>query len=361
MIEQLIKDSLLTDKTVIIPTLGTLTLTNSDTMEVMFLSYLKFDDKKLTTDYGKIKDCTYIEAKDAIYNWVEKIIEQVKSGKKQPLLDLGTFQLNSEQEIDFISGIVADLQTVETFESEQVSVFVNDDKEIIEETLERPLNEEVIANEPTEVILNAIDENVEESFVEEKEAVEEYQTHKEEQEDILPLSVDTINTSEEQPAKKSKRKLVLAFIIIVLVAASSVFVYLYKAPNKKSISETSEIPVKTEIDHVEKTVIKDETTIQQPPITEENQSEVEVEQKNDEKNIQNNFVENSGLKYYVIVGSFEEQQNADRLVSDLKSKSFDAEIVQSGIYNMVSIGSFETLEEAKSKMQAIGNAWIFTK
>lgn len=361
MIEQLIKDSLLTDKTVIIPTLGTLTLTNSDTMEIMFLPYLKFDDKKLTTDYGKIKECTYIEAKDAIYDWVEKLIEHIKSGNKQSLLDLGTFHLNNEQEIDFVSGIVADLQTVETFEPEPISVLVNKDKETIEESLEKPLNEEAITNEPTEVSLNAIDDGVEKPFMEEKEVVEEYQMHNEEQEDVLPLSVDTINTSEERPAKKSKRKRVLALVVIVLIATSSVFIYLYKTSNKNSVNEASETPVKTEINNIEETTIEDEITIQQPLTTEENHLKEDVEKGGDEKNSQNNFVDNSELKYHVIVASFEEQQNADRLVNNLKSKGFDSKVIPSGVYNMVSMGSFETLEEAKTKMQAIGNAWIFTK
>ena len=76
----------------------------------------------------------------------------------------------------------------------------------------------------------------------------------------------------------------------------------------------------------------------------------------------------TGKTYYIIAGSFEKQMNAERLVQQLKSKGFNAQIADTNKYGMyrVAFEGYGTLTEAKERLYAIRNednaeAWILKK
>ena len=76
----------------------------------------------------------------------------------------------------------------------------------------------------------------------------------------------------------------------------------------------------------------------------------------------------TGKTYYIIAGSFENQVNAERLVQQLKSKGYNAQIADTNKYGMyrVAFEGYGKLSEAKDKLYAIRNdenaeAWILKK
>lgn len=387
--EKLIKDSLLTDKTIIIPTLGTLTLTNSDTMEIMFLPYLKFDDKKLTSNYAEINNCSYTEAKELVYNWVENLIAKVTAGQSQAILDLGSFYLNSEKEIDFSSD--NDIPTSKEDAKEQIehttiediqkeepilepAILIDTPTEIIEEVVadfnintatmsiedtdkEEPINEPITYSE-------IASETIESNIHEEKAPVENIQEEiKKEKSEELP--------NEEHAKKRSKAPVILfSFIGLLLIAGISFYFFsdTFKTNSNKIPSSTSSVEQENvEAQSESMNESEEETTVQseepigeEQPVVEENITQDKSSLAETINTPQSNSA-NESERYYVIVGSFEEQANAERLLSDLKSKQYNSEIIISGSFKMVALTYFSTLSEAQSKVNEIGNAWILKK
>lgn len=114
-------------------------------------------------------------------------------------------------------------------------------------------------------------------------------------------------------------------------------------------------------------------------ISEENSSELEsnanettqvkseldkIELEKQEENIEiidNSKTSNFENGYYVIVGCFHNELYADRLLNNLKSKGYEAEIIKNSEFNMVSIARFTTLIDAQQKNNEMSNSWIFKK
>lgn len=94
--------------TVIIPGLGTLTITNQSTGETMFMSYLKYDDGKLSAYISQKEGCTEEEAKAMISKSVQSILDTVEANKSFSIGDLGSFSKDKNGEIQFVDGEVGE-------------------------------------------------------------------------------------------------------------------------------------------------------------------------------------------------------------------------------------------------------------
>ena len=64
--------------TIIIPGLGALTITNDKTGEVMYMSYLKYDDGKLSAYISEKGNIDNDEAKSQISSYVENILNRLE-------------------------------------------------------------------------------------------------------------------------------------------------------------------------------------------------------------------------------------------------------------------------------------------
>ncbi|MBN9292481.1 MAG: SPOR domain-containing protein [Flavobacteriia bacterium] len=394
--EELIKNYLVSNKTLIIPQLGTLTLTNETTLDIMFLSYLKFDDKKLTEAYSVTKSCSAEEASVIIHRWVEELITDLDNGEKRPISDLGYFYKNSDGDYDFKSEkyptaaaeIIAEEEPVienvpikEEAQPEEKPEPENLTTEILEETI--PVEEtippsavvpDIFAKEEIDDF-SPIEPEQEKSSDQEKEPdVKEvfkeeapYDSHKHNDNQYA-----TENEEEAvRPAKASvlKISLVIAAIIVLLSGVTMVIFY----DNIKHYLPFTEdhhftrAPEKTNSEAIdEEQKINPQENNQEDEITEEAPTEAveeakveEVPVKIPEKTIP---PANNNGEFFVIVGSFGNIENANRLVSDLQSKGYAAEIAanKNGL-NLVSIARFSTLQEAREKTKQLENSWIFRK
>ena len=87
--------------TIIIPGLGALTITNTDTGEIMFMPYLKHDDGKLAAHIAEKEGWEENDAINVISKYVREILSDLDQGKSYDMFQFGTFFKNDDGDIDF--------------------------------------------------------------------------------------------------------------------------------------------------------------------------------------------------------------------------------------------------------------------
>jgi nucleoid DNA-binding protein len=89
---QYLQDLLKETKTLIIPGFGALTITNQSTGEIMFMSYLKFDDGTLVKHVAQVEGVDTDEAKARIAKFVNEMTIVLDSGANFQLKNFGLFK-----------------------------------------------------------------------------------------------------------------------------------------------------------------------------------------------------------------------------------------------------------------------------
>lgn len=118
---QYLQDLLKETKTVIIPGFGALTITNESTGEIMFMSYLKFDDGTLVKHVAQVEGVDTDEAKARIAKFVNEMTIVLDSGANFQLKNFGSFK-KVDGEIAFEKGEGSSSQTVAPVIAEPVVV-----------------------------------------------------------------------------------------------------------------------------------------------------------------------------------------------------------------------------------------------
>jgi hypothetical protein len=146
-------------KTIIIPGLGALTVTNEATGEMMFMSFLKHDDGNLAKYISEKEGMDINDAKNLIAKYVREIQAEVDKGDKYSMYQFGSFskvdgeivfeQWNqgSEQE----TAAETPSAPEETKAEEKVEPIVP-----AAEITPEPKVEEIILNEPTTLVEEAV-------------------------------------------------------------------------------------------------------------------------------------------------------------------------------------------------------------
>ena len=88
-------------KTIILPGLGALTITNPDTKEMMFMPYLKHDDGALAGFIVKEAGISEDEAKKMVADEVHRMLNEIESGKSVPFGNFGSFQKDTDGDVIF--------------------------------------------------------------------------------------------------------------------------------------------------------------------------------------------------------------------------------------------------------------------
>jgi hypothetical protein len=88
-------------KTVIIPGLGALTITNDKTGDIFFMSYLKHDDGKLAEFIASKEGIELIDAKNNLAKYVREIIALLDKGESFDIFNFGKFNKDASGEIVF--------------------------------------------------------------------------------------------------------------------------------------------------------------------------------------------------------------------------------------------------------------------
>lgn len=99
--DKYLQQILLEVNTIIIPGLGALTVTNEKTGETMFMSYLKFDDGKLSAHIAEKEGLSENDAKNLIAKYVRDITAKLDQGQTYDMFRFGRFLKNKDGDVDF--------------------------------------------------------------------------------------------------------------------------------------------------------------------------------------------------------------------------------------------------------------------
>ncbi|MCL2132057.1 MAG: SPOR domain-containing protein [Lentimicrobiaceae bacterium] len=287
------------------------------------------------------------EAKNRIENWVQEVWETVKEDKKQfAVSTLGSFFINLMGRIEFASALDTDISPQSFGLEEFKAALPKPAVEKVPEPLKtgevaKPKQEEVTVakEEPKTVEINAIEEN---SGKEEKNA-------------------------DLQPKKKKKRVGLWIFLIFLLVCTLFVggvyfaFPETFDTYKNKTLELFDDLKAKLTQNEADNTTA--ETDDATETVTENEEKPIESEQietfsEPSQEQTQTTISANT-THYYVIIGSFRENTNADKFLKQKQANYSD--VVNLGIgksgYYMVGIGPYSE-QDAQIKQKEISNAWI---
>lgn len=395
------------ENTVILPGFGAFTVVNRATNELMFMSFMKYNDGTLVNFIAKKEGISAEEAKEKIDNYVAEINAAIDGDGMFKLDQIGVFTKDSAGEVQFSStpGDAAVTAPVVTVVPEpEVIVEIPEEIAPVEEEIHRV--EEVPEEIPVPVeTINAYEEqvteeevevdevdvplvNAEEPVVEIPVVIEENiptpATEDEQWNDDLDLP--PVNYKPERPkqpilekTKKDKKPrrsgTLILMIIALLVTGGAAYVgFNYKdLKDKIPFLASAEKEVKEDMKPVEDIETPEEPVEEIPEeevveeVAEEVAPEVTPEPAKETKptpaaSSANGIRVDKALPIQVIVGSFGEVANANRMVEKLQAQGFPAQII--GVYgglHTVSVASFNSMDEYKanqSQLQSAGAHWV---
>ena len=87
--------------TIIIPGLGALTITDSDSGDIMFMPYLKHDDGELSKYIANKEGMEVNEATNLIAKYVREILNTLDKGESYDMFQFGSFAKDASGDIEF--------------------------------------------------------------------------------------------------------------------------------------------------------------------------------------------------------------------------------------------------------------------
>jgi cell division protein FtsN len=340
-------------KTIIIPGLGALTLTNEEKGEVLFMPYLKFDDGKLTTHISECEGITHQEAHNFVAKCVREIEATLNRGERYDIYQFGRFFKKADGTIAF-----------EKWDDNTPESKYGLTESLVEQSPEIVPTKEQVTNEAVSV----------------QKTYEATETYTEEDQWNDDLDLPPINHAVERPKKpilektkkdrpRKKTNLIIGMSLLLLLIGGILLVAIFYNTTERTIKHIAS-------NAKERLVPKDGSTaadVRQDkkvtPKPEFNQSEIEpiISPKSelDEKTPNPESVESPSVlnKYHIIMGAFRVQSNAENYVVSLNQLGGSATIVTQveGLY-LVSYGSYASPEERSSHIadarKIIPQAWL---
>jgi nucleoid DNA-binding protein len=233
-------------KTIIIPGLGTLTLTNEATNDLLFMPFLKYDDGTLSKYIAEKEGMEVNDAKNLIAKFVREVLAELDKGEQYDMYQFGSFtRVNNE---------------IVFKQWETKAPVLQEEKDVVEETNETTdaSTEDILEQENNEAIVvpslpsstitspSEIDiANEEDSEIEKEEVVipsatelvtEPKKAEEKSEEKIIPVE-KVVEPIEEEPAKEpiqqtpiTKKKsnwvgqLIIGVIVLILSAGTYIAV-----------------------------------------------------------------------------------------------------------------------------------------
>lgn len=297
----------------------TLDTSNYDHVEMFFTKFVSQE-----------KQCSMVEAAEAITQWVNNLKNALESNKSIFFEQFGTFSKSDKGNITY-SCCHIDLLNVEFEGMKPVS--------LTSETVEE---KEPVEKQPVEV----------------QKPVEE------------PVSVTMQESVPEPKPEKKKRNLIWLFILIVVIAAA-ILIYLFKAPIQSSIhrllekmDKTEQIAEPADVQPAETAVPEEEfapesDAAKEETIVEEEAAGEEMVAKKESATYlpevvkttvdgKYQYIRFEDGHFYVIAGSFKTEKGLENLVRQNRLDSYHPTFVlQEGVSHIrVCIGIFDTEKEA---------------
>ena len=377
--------------TIIIPGLGALTITNKETGEIMFMSYLKHDDGKLSSYIAEKEGWEENDAKNFIAKYVREITTQLDKGDSYDMFQFGSF-VKKDDEVDFVNWNAAEGEETETI----VAPIVEETKvEIEEETPATvPTIEEVpeIKEESTEdegTTIKKIESTAEDTkatveiapkasapITEEK----ELNILEKEERAAVKNKLDSLKKEKNTDKKREKRGagFWILLVLIVLIVSGGTYVGLNYDSFKQHIPFLADEEVTQEQnnafdemkellsdgedeDIIEESISEDSTSVEEEEIVEDVIEEIPEEAIPEEIIVPASSGED--LPFHIIAGAFSSEQNANRLGDKLRAEGYSVKVGPGRGMNLVSIKSFATRKDANAALSSLKefapNGWVY--
>lgn len=403
--------------TIIIPGLGALTITNTDTGEIMFMPFLKHDDGKLSSYIAEKESMDENDAKNLIAKYVREINTQIDQGESYDMFQFGSFSKNADGDVEFKNWDGSKTEATPEPEApapEPEKEEVKSEPKAEEKKEEKPKEEKkLVAEKPTKVDKQEVEKESEkkpeptkaekkkeESKKETKPAEKKTEPKKEAvSKPVVPVKAKSeMNVAEKEELFKNEQKLAqlkkdsekeekkkrsagfyILITLVVLIVAGGTFVGLNYDSVKQHIpfladNEETEAD-KTEMDKMKETLgltdkDKEETDESEEHIAEEDQeeetvsdseetvTEPEVEETTPEPEPEPEpkpapEVSNSGKSYHIVAGAFSSPDNAERLAQSLRDQGYPSTTFVRGSMTIVSLSAHSSNSEAAT---ALANA-----
>ncbi len=310
---------------VIIPNFGAFIVAKESGFTVLFNNFLSFNDGLLIDNLAKSENISSEEAAEKVTQFVEEIKNQLDVNGRYEFDQLGVFTKDT-------SGILRFTQ------SEEIN---NKEEDSTNELLD--LDSAPAATEKVEETVKPVITPPEAAKVNEEPLVEV----EEEEEQSSGSSYAYL----EEDKKKRSRSILTFLIIIILLPLIGVVVYytVFKKDNTVKTTQVEAPVAEAPVDTLKSD--KQDGIIAGPEVKEVN-------------TIQPTFTDKP---HYIIVGSFKNTDNAERMVASLREKGFDnCTTLEHNSRVLVSIDAFAKVTQAYVKQEEILDthrieSWILTK
>ncbi len=367
--------------TIIIPGLGALTITDTETGEIMFMPYLKHDDGKLSEHIAEREGWDENEAKNLIAKYVREIQSDLDQGEEYTMYQFGSFY-KEDGDVHFKNWD----KNLDKVENEYIPPVV--EKKVEQEpTKENPkvveLKEDPVIEVVEKKVVPIIAKEASSTEIKKELNIEE----KEEQE-ATAAKLATLKEIQDNKGKKKKKGagfwVGISLLALLLIGGTYVGLNYEKVKQQlpfladNTATETEDKledsnPTEEGLIVEEETEISDDDSIEDE-IDEETEEGITIEEIPEEglKTIEEPIVEqevvtentdySAELPYQIIAGAFSEEANALRLVEKLKGEGYPALQMKKGSKYMVSVKSFATRADAQAELSAIkevaSGGWI---
>ena len=370
--------------TIIIPGLGALTITNHDTGEIMFMSYLKHDDGKLVSYIVENEGMDELDAKNLIAKYVREIQLTVDKGESYDMFQFGSFFKNGD-EIDFknwegdktteIKDTVEEEEVIEPpVIKEEEAPNTNDSNSEKEETISSSISEESIEEKQEEeksapVVLHLKEDT-------EDQSKKEFNILEKEEQAATAAKLEKLKAEKEKSKEKKKKSpgFWMLIVLIVLIVGGGVYFGLNYDQLKQHVpflADKKETVVNPEVNEneisEENSTEEEETSENNEEVLEEEvipeQIEEEVVEPATEKETITNTNSGNDLPSHIIAGAFSSEDNANRLGEKLKAEGYNVKVGPGRGMTLVSIKSFATRAEAQAGLTELKsvtpNGWVY--
>ena len=211
-------------KTIIIPGLGALTITNEATNELLFMPFLKYDDSNLSKYIADKEGMSENDAKNLVSKFVREVLAELDKGEPYDMYQFGSFTKENNEVVfkqwEFQSENENESEELSENESENEneneSEEQNEEQSVIQSENENE-NESEEQNEEQSVIQS---ENESES--ESEEQSENESENEEQNENELGGETLVIETIKQKQKQKTNwlSHVVLAFLVLLLSAGT---------------------------------------------------------------------------------------------------------------------------------------------
>lgn len=315
--------------------------------KLVFNSKIKNNDGLLVGQVAEATRCTHFEALQKIEKERDNIIYQLDKGEKVELLEIGVLFYNTEKQVTLVSEEDADL-SLDNFGLESTHIEAPTEPET-EEIPEEPVSK--VEETPSEAELEAVEEaeeNVNETAVSQEESEPDFPVEEPEKTGIVEetkenttkeIVAESVYASFEKKENRKKGGWIWLLVILIPLLAVSVFIYTKQHKPEKPAMEVQQPEAKTT---VPETLPKEEPLALDSITPEIKDTTIAVEVPETEQT-----AEIVSGKFYLVGGSFKEEENAETFLQTLKEKGFEPfQMGKYGNFFIVGIGRYDTEDEA---------------